>query len=203
MLEKMIITLTDEEINSFPIFDGFYSMIGRKLGHTETSATKYNCTKICIAQNIQDKCFEYYEQLGNDSTSIAMNLCMGGPKVDKALKANQVSIEAGYITEYGHEVTFSIRTVPVQHQEIDADKDRPNQTIPPSDAEEEGHLNEYTVQVILSEMTIVAMSSERAEEIAGDIYESDARTHLNHGLCIVGFDVVKEGPSDEEEETEA
>jgi len=203
MLEKIIITLTEEEINSFPIFHGFYSMIGRRLGHAETSNTGYNCTKICIAQNIQDKCFEYYEQLGNDSTSIAMNLCMAGPKVDQALKDNQVSIEAGYITEDGCEVEFSISTLPVQNQEINTDKDNPNQANTPADAERQGQLNEYTVRIILSEMTIVAKSSERAEEIAGDIYESDARTHLNHGLSIVGFDVVEEGTSDEDEETKA
>lgn len=60
-------------------------------------------------------------------------------------------------------------------------------------------MNEYTVRIVLSELTIVAESAERAEEIAADIYESDAHTHLTHGLCIEGFDLDDCGPSDEEE----
>lgn len=63
-------------------------------------------------------------------------------------------------------------------------------------------MNEYTVRVVLSELTIVAESPERAEEIAMDIYEGDARTHLSHGLCIEGCEVEEQGPSDEDEETE-
>ena len=39
-------------------------------------------------------------------------------------------------------------------------------------------MNEYTVQIILSELTIIAESRERTEEIATDIYEADARTHF-------------------------
>lgn len=63
-------------------------------------------------------------------------------------------------------------------------------------------MNEYTVQIILSELTIIAESKERAEEIATAICESDTHTHLNHGLCIEGFEVNEYGPSEETEETE-
>ena len=37
-------------------------------------------------------------------------------------------------------------------------------------------MNEYTVRIVLSELTIVAESSDRAEEIAADILNSDAHT---------------------------
>ena len=63
-------------------------------------------------------------------------------------------------------------------------------------------MNEFSVRIVLSELTIVAENQERAEEIASDILYMDARTHLTHGLCIEGFEVDDLGPSDEEEETE-
>ncbi len=63
-------------------------------------------------------------------------------------------------------------------------------------------LHEYTVRIVLSELTVIAKSPERAEEIAMEIYESDARDHLNHGLCVENCEVDDQGPSDEDEETE-
>ena len=63
-------------------------------------------------------------------------------------------------------------------------------------------MNEYTVHIVLSELTIAAESPERAEEIALDILYMDAHTHLVHGLAVEGCEVEKVGPSDEEEETE-
>jgi len=63
-------------------------------------------------------------------------------------------------------------------------------------------MNEYTVRIVLSELTIIAESADRAEEIAMEIYEMDARTHLDHGLVIESCEVDNQGPSDEEEETE-
>ncbi len=63
-------------------------------------------------------------------------------------------------------------------------------------------MNEYTVRIVLSELTIVAESSDRAEEIAADILNSDAHTRLSHGLCIECCEVEDEGLSDESEETE-
>ena len=63
-------------------------------------------------------------------------------------------------------------------------------------------MNEYTVRIVLSELTIVAESSERAQEIAVDILYMDARTHLAHGLTVEDCEVEELGPSDESEETE-
>ena len=65
----------------------------------------------------------------------------------------------------------------------------------------ENALHEYTVRSVMSELTIVAESRDRAEEIAMEIYEGDARTHLDHGLCMECCEVDDEGPSDEDEET--
>lgn len=63
-------------------------------------------------------------------------------------------------------------------------------------------MNEYTVRIILSELTIVAESTERAKEIAIGILYMDAHTHLVHGLAVEDCEVEEVGPSDEEEETE-
>ena len=60
-------------------------------------------------------------------------------------------------------------------------------------------MQEFSVRIVLSELTIVAASTERAEEIAADILNSDARTRLSHGLCIEACEVEALGPSDEEE----
>ena len=197
MLDKLIFTLNEEEINANPIFHGFYSLIGKKLGYVETPDSAYDCRKICIAQNIQDKCYEYYEKLGNDPTSISMHLCLSGPKVEKTLKDNQVSIEAGYITEKNAAIQFTVGYEIPHPQSIDV-------TCATTSGEEnvEKGLNEFTVQIILSELTIVAESPERAEEIAIDIYNSDARTHLTHGLSIETCEVYEQGPAYEDSETE-
>ena len=69
--------------------------------------------------------------------------------------------------------------------------------------ERQSKLREYTVRIIMSELTIIAKSAERAEEIAMEIYEGDARTHLTHGLAVECCEVEDQGPSDEDEETEA
>lgn len=71
------------------------------------------------------------------------------------------------------------------------------------DPPQENTLHDYTVRIVLSELNIVAESEERAEEIAMEIYEGDARTHLSHGLSVEGCEVDDEGPSDDDEETEA
>ena len=66
----------------------------------------------------------------------------------------------------------------------------------------ETRMREFSVRIILSELSIMADSAERAEEIAVDILNSDARTQLSHGLCVESCEVDEQGPSDAEEETE-
>lgn len=84
-----------------------YDMAAREMGHTITSETNYDCTKINIAENIQDKFYEYYTEKAKEeqptlsendiTTGITMLLAISGPKVDKALKANEVEIFDGFI----------------------------------------------------------------------------------------------------------
>ena len=63
-------------------------------------------------------------------------------------------------------------------------------------------MNEYTVRIALSELTIIAETSKRAEEIAEEIFLSDARTRLLFDLCIESFETEYQGPSNENEETQ-
>ena len=84
-----------------------YDMAAREMGHTITSETNYDCTKINIAVNIQDGFYEYYTALAKETKpvpsendikiGITMLLAMSGPKVDKALKANEVEVFDGFI----------------------------------------------------------------------------------------------------------
>ena len=60
-------------------------------------------------------------------------------------------------------------------------------------------MQEFSVRIVLSKLTIVADSAERAEEVAIDILDSDARTRLSHGLCVEACEVEEQGPSEEEE----
>lgn len=46
-------------------------------------------------------------------------------------------------------------------------------------------MQEFSVRIVLSELTIVADSAERAEEIAIDILDSDARTRLSLTGCAL------------------
>lgn len=46
----------------------------------------------------------------------------------------------------------------------------------------------YSVRIILSEIEVEAESKEEAEEVAMDVYEGDARTHLDYGLAVEGIE---------------
>ena len=63
-------------------------------------------------------------------------------------------------------------------------------------------MNKYTVRIILEELEIFAESKDRANEIAQDIMEGDAHTHLAHGFSILDFETELEEEDVEEEETE-
>lgn len=78
-----------------------------KWGIPNTSELKYDCRKINIAENIQDNFYEYYTKYAKETqpeltdndikTGITMLLLMSGPKVDNALKANEVEIFDDFI----------------------------------------------------------------------------------------------------------
>ena len=84
-----------------------YEAAAKEMGCANPSEIKYNCTKINVAENIQDDFYEYYAEKikeeqptlsENDiKTGITMLLVMSGPKVDNALKANEVEVFDGFI----------------------------------------------------------------------------------------------------------
>lgn len=85
----------------------FYDFVALELGCNNQEDIKYDCTKVNIAENIQDGFYDYYTKLAMETdpvlsendikTGITMLLAMSGPKVDKALKANEVEIFDGFI----------------------------------------------------------------------------------------------------------
>lgn len=84
-----------------------YEAAATEMGCIATSETKYDCTKINVAENIQDNFYEYYAQQVRETdptlnesdirVGTTMLLVMSGPKVDKSLKANEVEIFDGFI----------------------------------------------------------------------------------------------------------
>lgn len=85
----------------------FYNAVAREIGYSNTSELQYDCRKINIAENIQDGFYQHYAELAKETkpipsendirVGITMLLAMSGPKVDKALKANEVEIFNGFI----------------------------------------------------------------------------------------------------------
>lgn len=86
----------------------FYELVGEELGFDTTDETiRYDCRKIEIAKNIQDIFYLAYETAypdafaGNYSqamTEVTMILALSGPKVNRNLPDNTVSIEEDFIT---------------------------------------------------------------------------------------------------------
>lgn len=103
MSKKMLIS-----IEPFCGLSDFYDTVAKGFGHFNTSKLHYDCTKINISENIQDKFYEYYAQQARETdptlsdndirTGITMLLVNSGPKVDKTLKANEVEIFDGFIS---------------------------------------------------------------------------------------------------------
>ena len=87
--------------------DMFYDNVAKEMGIEPTIKTQYDCTKINVADNIQDGFYEYYLALikandiyanENDArVGITLLLAMSGPKVNVDLKANEVEIFDGFI----------------------------------------------------------------------------------------------------------
>ena len=85
----------------------FYDEVAREMGYDDPSELHYNCTKINVAENIQNNFYEYYLALirENDIYShenearadITLLLVMSGPKVDQTLKTNEVEVFDGFI----------------------------------------------------------------------------------------------------------
>ena len=84
-----------------------YETIAKEMGHADTAELHYDCRKVNIAFNIQENLYDYYynnaketdETLSDNDIKIGttMLLLLSGPKVDDALKANEVEIFEGFI----------------------------------------------------------------------------------------------------------
>lgn len=85
----------------------FYDAVATEMGYADTSELKYDCTKINIAENIQDGFYEHYLAFIREKdiyshenearADITLVLAMSGPKVDTNLKANEVEVFDGFI----------------------------------------------------------------------------------------------------------
>lgn len=62
-------------------------------------------------------------------------------------------------------------------------------------------MNKYIVRIIVDELEICAESEEEANDIATDILNGDARTHLNHGFSIIDFETELEEEDVDEDKT--
>lgn len=84
-----------------------YDAVAKKMGGENTTELHYDCTKINVAQNIQDGFYTYYTDVAREanpettmqeiSVAITMLLAMSGPKVDTKLNANEVEVFDGFI----------------------------------------------------------------------------------------------------------
>lgn len=84
-----------------------YDAVATKIGFVDTSEINYDCTKINIAQNIQDGFYEYYAEVAREANSdvtaqeisiaTTMLLAMKGPKVNESLNANEVEVFDGFV----------------------------------------------------------------------------------------------------------
>lgn len=85
----------------------FYDAVARKMGYNATDNLNYDCREITIAKDIQDGFYEYYTDYLSETNpslsereikvSVTMLLLMSGPKVDEALKGNEVEVFDGFI----------------------------------------------------------------------------------------------------------
>ena len=84
-----------------------YEAAAKEMGHNDTSKIKFDCTKINVAENIQDGFYEHYLALIKENdiyahenearADITLVLAMSGPKVNTSLKVNEVEIFDGFI----------------------------------------------------------------------------------------------------------
>lgn len=80
----------------------FYDEVATQLRY-DKDKVEYDCTKICVAQNIQDNFFAHHREENPElsesdlNTGVGMMLVCSGPKVDKNLKDNEVEAFDGFI----------------------------------------------------------------------------------------------------------
>lgn len=47
----------------------------------------------------------------------------------------------------------------------------------------------YGVRIILDQIEVEADNEEEAKEFAQEVYDGDARTHLDYGLSVIDYEV--------------
>lgn len=81
----------------------FYDAVATEMGYTNTSELRYDCRNINISPNIQDGFYVHYREMNPTlpasevDIQVTMLLAISGPKVDQALKANEVEVFDGFI----------------------------------------------------------------------------------------------------------
>ena len=85
----------------------FYDAVATELGCKDVGTLQYDCTEINVAENIQDGFYEHYTAIAKETNptasendirmSITMLLAISGPKVDIALRENEVEVFSGFI----------------------------------------------------------------------------------------------------------
>lgn len=92
-------TIFLDEVTYTSITD-MYKKVAELAGYNVTDNTRYNCTKINVARNIQEKLFKYYEEVEHmPKANIGMIWCIYGPKADDSLADDSVMIEEGFFYE--------------------------------------------------------------------------------------------------------
>lgn len=86
-----------------------YEAVAKEMGYLIPDKLHYNCTKVNVSREIQDGFYTHYLELVKEEDpnmpeheahcQITMLLAMSGPKVDKSLKANEVEVFEGFITD--------------------------------------------------------------------------------------------------------
>ncbi len=90
------------EVKPYDLND-FYNEVATKLGCTDTSKANYNCTKLNISSEIQQGFYDYYKSINPNlneeeiTMDVTVLLAIKGPKVDKALKPNEIEVFDGFI----------------------------------------------------------------------------------------------------------
>lgn len=103
--EETFISL-DKDIMKRKTLLPFYIYVAECMGYEGAEIESYDCTKIWVAENVQDAIMEAYREefptvyakypIDVDQEIMSI-LAICGPKVNEKLSDNQVKVEAGFI----------------------------------------------------------------------------------------------------------
>lgn len=81
--------------NAFDSITNLYELVAINLGIDVNEKTRYDCTKICVSQDIRDKIFSKSE----DTIGLSMSWVIYGPKAIDNLPYRTVEVEDGFVYE--------------------------------------------------------------------------------------------------------